>query len=190
MHPQITEIAERIKGLRLSCELTPEEVAETANVTLEEYNAYEAGEVDFPYSFLHRCAEKFGVDVVELLTGEAPHLKGYTIIRDGKGLQMSRREGFQYFHRAPLFKGKIAEPFRVVAPFNEADQLKPVELNQHEGQEFNYILNGKMRFVFENHEEILEPGDSVFYDSGRKHGMIAIEGKPCEFLAVVMKRDN
>jgi mannose-6-phosphate isomerase-like protein (cupin superfamily) len=112
---------------------------------------------------------------------------GYTVIRNGKGLQMSRREGFQYFHRAPLFKEKLAEPFRVVAPFSEDEQLRPIELNAHAGQEFDYVLSGKMRFVFENHEEVLESGDSVFYDSGRKHGMIAIEGKPCEFLAIVMK---
>ncbi|MDR0819093.1 MAG: helix-turn-helix domain-containing protein [Oscillospiraceae bacterium] len=187
MDTKIIDIAERIKGLRDDCGYTVEEMAEAANVTLEEYRKYESGVIDFPYSFLHRCAEKYGVDVVELLTGESPHLLGYAIIRNGKGLQMSRREGFQYFHLAPLFRNKLAEPFRVIAPFKEEDQTKPIELNTHEGQEFDFILSGKMRFVFEKHEEVLEAGDSVFYDSGRSHGMIAIEGKPCEFLAVVIK---
>jgi mannose-6-phosphate isomerase-like protein (cupin superfamily) len=187
MKSKISEIAERIRGMRSSCELSQEQLAEATGVPLEEYVAYEQGEKDFPYSFLHRCAEKFGIDIVELLTGESPHLKGYTVVRDGKGLQMNRREGFGYFHRAAMFKSKISEPFVVVAPFRESDQLKPVEVHQHAGQEFDYVLEGKMRFVFEDHEEILGPGDSVYYDSGRKHGMITIEGKPCKFIAVVIK---
>ncbi|MDR2359704.1 MAG: cupin domain-containing protein [Oscillospiraceae bacterium] len=186
MNTQITEIAERIRGLRQNLEMTVEELAANAKVTAEEYTRYENGEVDFPYSFLHHCAESFGVDVVELLTGESPHLRGYSVVRKGKGLKMSRTDSFQYFHRAPLFRDKLAEPFRVIAPFSEEEQKKPVELNTHEGQEFNYILSGKMRFVFEKHEEILEPGDSVYYDSGREHGMIALDGKPCEFIAIVL----
>ncbi len=86
MNTKISEIAERIKGLRDDCGYTAEQMAEAANVTLVEYQEYEAGAIDFPYSFLHRCATKFGVDVVELLTGESPHLMGYTIIRSGGGL--------------------------------------------------------------------------------------------------------
>ena len=190
MDARIVDIAERIKGLRDDCGYTTEEMAEALNVSESEYREYESGALDFQYSFLHRCAEKFGVDVVELLTGDSPHLTGYNVVRGGKGLQMSRREGFNYFHLAPYFRKKLSEPFRVVAPYKEEDQSKPVELNMHAGQEFIYILNGKVRFVFENHEEILETGDSVYFNSSRKHGMIAIEGKQAEFLAIVVKEDN
>jgi quercetin dioxygenase-like cupin family protein len=35
------------------------------------------------------------------------------------------------------------------------------------------VLSGRLRFTFEGHIEELDPGDSVYYDSGRKHGMIA-----------------
>ena len=57
----------------------------------------------------------------------------------------------------------------------------------HEGQEFDYILSGQLRFVHENHVETLNPGDSVLYDSGKPHGMISIGGNDCVFLAVVIK---
>ncbi|MDR2530392.1 MAG: cupin domain-containing protein [Oscillospiraceae bacterium] len=190
MDTQIIEIARRIKGLRDDCGFSAEEMAESTGVSVEEYREYERGALDFPYSFLHRCASRFGVDVVELLTGESPHLMGYEVTRSGQGLQMSRREGFRYFHLAPLFRKKLAEPFRVIAPYSAEDQGKPVELNSHAGQEINIVLSGKLKFVFERHEEILEPGDSVYYDSGRKHGMIAIGGTDCAFLAFVLKPGN
>ena len=44
-----------------------------------------------------------------------------------------------------------------------------------------------MRFAYEDHVEELEAGDMLMYDSGRGHGMIAIGGEPCVFLAIVMK---
>ncbi|MDR2696896.1 MAG: cupin domain-containing protein [Holophagales bacterium] len=189
MDTRITEIAERIKGLRDDCGYSLDEMAASLSVTADEYSAYESGKVDFPYSFLHRCADKLKVDVVELLTGESPHLMDYSIVRGGRGLQMSRRDSFKYFHLAPMFRKKLSEPFRVIAPYNDEDQVKPIELNTHNGHEFNYILQGKLRFVFETHQEILEAGDCVYYNSGRKHGMIAIDGKPCEFIAVVVKEE-
>ena len=42
----------------------------------------------------------------------------------------------------------------------------------------------------ENHTEVLHEGDSIYYDSGHKHGMVAAGGKECVFLAVVMKSEK
>ena len=47
-----------------------------------------------------------------------------------------------------------------------------------------------MRFAYENHIEELGPGDTLLYDSARAHGMIAIGGEPCVFVAVVMYPDG
>ena len=187
MNPNITEVAFRIRSLREDLEFTPEEMAEATNRSVEEYIAQESGEEDLSFTFLYKCAEKLGVDVIELLTGEDPHLAGYSLIRNGDGLSIKRRAGFEYLHKAPAFKGKLCEPFVVTAPYLEEEQNAPIHLSRHEGQEFDFILSGKLRFAYENHIEELEPGDALLYDSGRGHGMIAIGGEPCIFLAIVMK---
>ena len=142
------------------------------------------------FTFLYKCAEKFGVDVIELLTGENPHLTGYSLTREGAGLSIKRRAGFEYLHKAPHFRHKLAEPFVVTAPYLEEEQDVPVHLSRHEGQELDFIISGQMRFAYEDHEEILNPGDVVMYDSGRGHGMIATGGEPCMFLAIVMKPEG
>jgi len=36
----------------------------------------------------------------------------------------------------------------------------------------------------------MEEGDSVYYDASHKHGMVATNGKPCVFLAVVIRDQN
>ena len=185
--PNIKEVATRIKLLREDCGYTLEDMAEATGRSIEEYAAQESGEQDLSFTFLYKCAKKLDVDVIELLTGESPHLRGYSLVRAGEGLTIKRRESFEYLHKAPHLRGKLAEPFVVTAPYLEDAQDQPIHLSYHKGMELDFIIEGKLKFAFENHEEVVGPGDLLMYDSGRGHGMIAIEGKPCTFLAIVMK---
>lgn len=189
METRIVEIAERIAALRDIMEITPEQMAEATDVSVEEYLSMEKGEADFSFTFLYKCANRFGVDIVELLTGDMPKLSFYTVVRNGEGLPIKRRSGFNYQHMAPLFKNKQAEPFIVTAPYSEDDQNKEIKLSYHKGQEFDYIIEGSLKVAMEDHIEVLNAGDAIYYDSGHGHGMIATGGKPCKFLAVVLK-DN
>ena len=181
------EIASRIRSLREDAELTYEDMARATGRSPEEYAARESGEMDLTFTFVYKCAAKLGVDVVELLTGESPHLKHYSIVRAGEGLPIERREEFHYLHKAPYFKNRIGEPFYVDIPYDEELQTKPIHLSYHAGQEFDYVLKGHLRFAFEDHIEEVGPGDTLYYDSGRGHGMIALGGEPATIIAIVFR---
>lgn len=185
--PDIKEVVNRIRSLREDSGISFDEMAVATGRSVKEYRAQESGEQDLSFTFLYKCAAALGVDVIELLTGEGPHLSGYEVTRSGEGLVIKRRKGFSYLHQAPFFKDKLAEPFIVTAPYIASEQDKPVHLSYHKGQELDYVISGKLRFAFEDHIEELEAGDLVYYDSGRGHGMIAVGGEPCVFLAVVLK---
>ncbi len=187
---QIAKIAERISAMRDLCGFTTEDMAKATDVTVEEYVSFESGEKDFPFTFLYKCAEKFGIDMVELITGENPHLTEFTIVHDGKGLPIKRRAGFEYYHLASHFKNKLSEPFLVKAPYKAEDQNKPVPTSMHEGQEFDYVISGSLKFFHDGHIENLIAGDSVYYNSGKPHGMIATSKGGCTFLAIVMKEEG
>lgn len=188
MEMHIAEIAERIRGLREMLDISTQEMAQVTGVTPEEYKACESGDADFSFTFLLKCAERFGVDLVELLTGTDPKLSFYMVTRRGHGLPIERRKGFEYSHLAYLFKGKMAETFLVTAPFSTEDTAKNIPYSTHDGQEFDFILKGSLKVDFDGHEEILNEGDAVYYDSGHRHGMVAYGGQDCEFLAVVIKK--
>ena len=83
MEPNIKEIVSRVRALREDLGLTMQEMAEATGRSVAEYAAQESGEQDLSFTFLYRCAEKFGVDVVDILTGESPHLTGYSLVRKG-----------------------------------------------------------------------------------------------------------
>jgi transcriptional regulator with XRE-family HTH domain len=177
--------------LREDLEISIEDMATATNKTLEQYRALETGTQDFSFTTLYHAANKLGVDMIELLTGEGPHLSGYSIIRAGEGLAIKRRASFEYRHLAPTFKDKLAEPFLVTAPYVPEEQDQPVHLSRHAGQELDFVLSGQLLFAyqddFELHHERLGAGDALYYDSGRGHGMIATGGEPCTFLAIVFR---
>ena len=187
MELKIAEIAERIRTMRDILEISDEEMAKVCGMTTEEYLEMESGEHDFSFTFLYQCSERFGIELIELLTGDSPKLSFYSIVRKGKGLPIRRREGFTYQHLAPRFIGKFCEPFLVTAPYRGEGQDQPISLSYHEGQEFDIVLKGSLKMAMEEHEEILHEGDAIFYDSGHGHGMIATGGEDCVFLAIVLK---
>ena len=185
--PQIQEVVTRIRSLREDSDISLADMAKATGRSVEEYEAQESGEQDLSFTFLFKCATTLGVDVIELLTGEAPNLTGYELTEKGDGLVIKRRAGFEYLHKAPFFKNKLAEPFVVTAPYLQEEQDEPVHLSYHEGQELDFVISGKLRFAYEDHVEELEAGDLVYYNSGRGHGMIATGGETCAFLAIVLK---
>lgn len=184
---KLAEIAMRIRVMREIMEIPVEDMARATQTTKEEYLAHEEGQRDFSFTFLLHCADAFGIDMVELVTGEPPKLSYYTVVRKGKGLPIKRRKDLNYEHLAFRMKNKLAEPFLVTAPYEEEAQDKPIRLSRHTGQEFDYILEGQLKVQIEDHTEVVGPGDAIYYDSRFGHGMIAVGGAPCTFIAVVVK---
>lgn len=181
---QLGLIALRIKDLRDIAGLTTAQVAEKTGISLAEYEAYETGTRDFSFSHLFNIAEALGVDISDLLTGESPKLHGYVLTRAGQGLKFNRREQYVYHHLAYNFQGKLAEPFIVTVAEDAPDAEK--QAHSHEGQEFDYVLSGKLRIVLGGNDLYLQAGDSIYYNSALPHVMYALEGE-CRFIAVVVK---
>jgi len=186
MNEQIQEIAMRIRSLREDLGISAAEMAKIHGVTEEEYLQQESGRQDFTFTFLYSTAGRLGVDMTDLLTGAGPTLSGYTIVRKGGGLSMQRRSGFSYRNLAHRFRHRTAEPFLVEAPFDQNAAAREIVTRGHSGQEFDYVLEGRLRFRIGTHETVLEAGDSVYYDATLPHGMVA-EDADCTFLAMVIR---
>lgn len=183
---RIKEVAERIKTLREIIGMSEDELAEKTSVSIQDYKKIESGESDFSFSFICLCARALGVDVTDLLEGQSATLSGYELTRAGEGMKIVRRKEFEYNNLASLFKHRIAEPFLVTAPYSEAEQSKEIKLAQHEGQELDIVLSGSLKIRIGNNIEVLNAGDSIYYDSKNPHGMIAVGGKECKFYAIVL----
>ena len=116
MSEQVRQIAMRITDLREISDYTVEQMAALCEVSPEEYARYESGETDIPISFLLKLNEHFGVDMTELLTGEAPRLNLYSVTRAGKGQLINRRDQYIYKNLAYNFIHRKIEPLFVNHP--------------------------------------------------------------------------
>lgn len=181
-YKKVKAIASRMKALREVCDCSVETICNELNIDKETYDSYEEGSIDIPIGFLYCFANHFKVELVALLTGDEPKLRDFSIVRAGKGLKVERRKPYKYTNLAYNFFDKKAEPFFVTVSPNNEELVQ----NNHEGQEINYVLEGKLLVKIEEHEIVLEKGDCLYFHSSKKHGMKALDGKKAKFLAIII----
>ena len=187
---QLMDIAMRIREMREILGFSTQKMAEMTEVSDEAYRLYETGTVDLPFTFLHKCAASFGVEITVLLEGQSAKLSGYTVTRKGKGLVTASEDGITIQDMAPMFRRKLATPYWVTYQYSADLQDKPIHTTTHSGQEFDLVIRGSLKIRIGDHEEILREGDSIFYKSSTPHGMIAVDGQDCVFMAVIMASDT
>ena len=183
MDEQIKRIADRLRGMRDVLGISVEDAAASCATSIAQYEEIESGKVDIPVSILHRMAMRLNLDLTTLLTGEEPHMHSYTLTRKDKGISVERQKAYKYQALAGNYLNRKGDPFIVVV---EPKAESTVSFNTHPGQEFIFLLEGKLKFFIGIREMILEPGDSIYFDSGLPHGMHAIENETAKFLAIIL----
>lgn len=180
----IKSIANRLRGLRDVLELSEQEVADSCHLSVEEYRAMESGNVDISVNVLQTISRRYGISLDVLMFGEEPKMSSYFITRAGAGVSVERRKAYKYEALASGFRDRKADPFIVTVEPSLADA--PMHQNSHEGQEMNYVLEGRLLLSLNGKELTLNVGDSLYFDSSLPHGMKALDGKPVRFLAIIM----
>ncbi len=183
---KIQEMAARIRELREIQNLSVEQMAKKTDVSVDEYLSCEAGKSDLNFAFIYRCAMALSVNVTDIIEGYSPNLKNYSVTRAGFGQKVAQAHGMTYYNLAYAFQNRIAEPLYVRSVYDENAQNQDIELTTHEGQELDIVVEGNLMVQVGEHKEILGPGDSIYFDSDKPHGMIAVNGKDCVFYAIVL----
>jgi len=181
MPTNFAAIGERIRGIRESCDLSAEEMAEELGVDLETYEGWEATGEDVPISAVYHIAMMANVDMNEILTGNAARLSTYHVVRAGEGLVVERLPGYRFQDLAWRYSHKIMQP--LIVTLDPSDE--PAALVTHEGQEFNYVLEGAMIVTFDNREFELHEGDSIYFNPMHRHGQRCSGDVPAKFLTII-----
>ena len=183
---KLMEVAVRIREMREIFGFTIKEMAEKTEVSVTQYMQYENGQLDFPFTFIHKCSLAFGIGITDLLEGKSAHLSSYTVTRKGEGKETAKEEGISIKNLAPMFRKKIAEPYWVRYEYDEELQNKPIHLAKHSGQEFDFVMSGRLKIQIGDNVEYLSEGDSIYYNRSTPHGMIAVDGRECLFVAIIL----
>ncbi len=184
MDEPIKQIGDRLKGLRDVLDIPAEEIAQLCNISIEEYLKMENGDGDISISKLQTISKRYGIALDVLMFGEEPRMSSYFLTRKDQGMSVERRKAYKYQSLASGFRGRNADPFMVlVEPKPEGSVI---EQNSHEGQEFDFVTEGRLELTIKNKTLILNQGDSIYFDSSLPHCMRALDDKAVRFLAVIL----
>ena len=177
------EIAPRLRGLREALELSLEDMASDLGVSAEAVRSYESGEGEIPVSYLFQVAQQYAIDLTVLISGDEAHLHNYSVVRSGRGMSVERRKDYDYKSLAYRFTGRRMEPFLVsVPPKAERDMT----FHEHAGQEFVYMLEGRLEIRLGTNTEVLEAGDSLYFSSRTPHALRSLSEGMARCIDVII----
>ena len=184
MDEAIKQIGERLKGLREVLNIPAEEIAELCEISLDHYLKIESGEADPSVYRLSKISKRYGIDLDVLLFGEEPRMKGYYVTRKGQGPEIDRNNQYKYQSLAVGFKDRKVNPFMVQVDPLPGDK-KPNK-NGHDGQEYDYVIEGQLEVTIEEKVMVLNPGDSIYFDSRKSHCFRSLNNEPAKFLCIII----
>ena len=168
-------VRRRLRERRLELGLTLEAVAARAAIDVSTLSRLESGKRRLALDHLPALADALGVSADELLRPprvEDPRVHAHPRKVDGLTLWPLTRQG----PAAGLHAYKILISARRRVP--------PPELPVHEGQDWIYVLSGRMRLMLGEEDLTIEPGEAVEFSTLRPHWFGAIDG-PVEVVAIL-----
>jgi transcriptional regulator with XRE-family HTH domain len=185
------KIGQRVKDLRQKQNFTLQDIAAKTGLAKSLLSEVESGEVVPHVSTLLKLAKVLNVGMASFFE-DAEVSERISVTRRGERVRIKRRphhhEGevdYIYESLETRKPGKHMEPFLV--------EFMPMETTEmvftsHEGEEFHYVLEGKLEFRTDDRVEVLEPGDAIYFESDQNHSFRSLIKKPSKAIVVVWSK--
>ncbi|MET9489486.1 XRE family transcriptional regulator [Nocardia sp. NPDC006630] len=170
-------VGPRLRDLRRQRETTLAELSKTTGISVSTLSRLESGVRRPTLELLLPLAKAHGVTLDELVgappTGD-PRIHLRPVSRGGMTMvPLTRRAGG-------------IQAFKLVIPANSRNEPDP---RTHEGYEWLYVLNGRLRVVLGEHDFVMNPGEAAEFDTREPHWFgPADEGESVEFLSLFGKQ--
>jgi transcriptional regulator with XRE-family HTH domain len=184
-------IGGKIKDLRERSFFTLHDVAAKTGISRSVLADIESDEIMPPVATLLKLAKALNVGMAYFFKDEVP-AEQVSVTRAGERLSVKRRphhrEGevdYIYESLEARMPGKHMEPLLV--------EFVPMETTEmvftcHEGEEFLFLLDGKLEFRTNDRVEILSAGDALYFDSGLNHSFRSLTDAPARAVVVVWNK--
>lgn len=164
------DIGERIKTLRLSQMRTIQEIAEASELSKSMISKIENNKTVPSVAALIKIARSLGTNISAILEQEGWVNAIITSKLKAQESLTKTDKGYSIYPYASEYHEKKMQPFLFVA---KKDEVVPHELS-HEGEEFIYVVSGQMKMQVGDVEYMLNTGDSLYFNSILRHGIMPI----------------
>jgi DNA-binding XRE family transcriptional regulator len=169
----LATVGPRLRTLRQQRDTTLTDLAAETGISVSTLSRLESGDRRPTLELLLPLAQAYGVTLDELVdappTGD-PRIHLRPVTRHGMTmLPLTRRAGG-------------IQAYKLVLPgARKAQQPDP---QSHEGYEWLYVLDGRLRLVLGEHDVVLSPGEAAEFDTRVPHWFGAADAEPVEFLSL------
>lgn len=172
---ELHAVAPRLRALRRGASLTLEAAARAAALSPAHLSRLETGQRQPSLPMLLTLARVYGTTVSELLGEAVPERDAVVRAAD---MEAAPAGGWTYWQAGSAGRGMQA--LRVHVPYGSQGDIVRV----HPGEEWLYVLKGRLRLRLGDTAHVLEPGDSAHFDSMTPHRIAAAERDGAELLFV------
>ncbi|TWP38203.1 helix-turn-helix domain-containing protein [Leekyejoonella antrihumi] len=170
-------VGPRLRALRQQRETTLTDLSTTTGISVSTLSRLESGTRRPTLELLFPLAQAYGVTLDELVdappTGDPRiHLRP-TTVHGMTTVPLTRRSGG-------------IQAYKIVIPAGR-ERRKP-DPQTHEGYEWLYVLDGRLRVVLAEHDLVLAPGEAAEFDTRVPHWFGAADAEPVEFLSLFGKQ--
>ncbi|MBH0777245.1 helix-turn-helix domain-containing protein [Nocardia bovistercoris] len=170
-------VGPRLRALRKQREITLADLSARTGISVSTLSRLESGERKPTLELLFPLARAHGVTLDELVdappTGD-PRIHLRPVTHNGMTMvPLTRRVGG-------------IQAYKIVIAANSARRIPDPQT--HEGYEWLYVLNGRLRMILGDHDLILTPGEAAEFDTRQPHWFGAADPDPVEFLSLFGKQ--
>jgi transcriptional regulator with XRE-family HTH domain len=179
------EIGQQVRELRHDMDLTVAELSSSAGLSPGMLSKIENGTVSPSLATLQTLAQALNVPVGHLFR-DTQNQPNCSFVKSGTGARINRR-GTKAGHLYNLLVGHSYSPDAGTGPYliTLGEDAAPHTSFRHHGNEFIYMLSGRLRYRHGDRHYTLEPGDALFFDASVRHGPEEIEESPVKYLSVL-----
>lgn len=176
MHDELSRalasVGPRLRALRRRRDITLADLSATTGISISTLSRLESGERRPTLELLLPLAKAYAVTLDELvdapLTGD-PRVHMRPVVRNGMTLiPLTRRAGG-------------IQAYKMIIPARPGGEPDP---RVHEGYEWLYILNGRLRLVLGDNDIVLSPGEAAEFDTRVPHWFDCASPEDAEVLAL------
>ncbi|PSM39681.1 XRE family transcriptional regulator [Streptomyces dioscori] len=171
-HPTV---APQLRALRRRATLTLESAAAAAGLSPAHLSRLETGQRQPSLPMLLALARIYGTTVSDLL-GET--VTERDAVMRSADMEPTKAGGWTYWQAGAAGRGM--QSLRVHVPYGAQGDIVRV----HPGEEWLYVLQGRLRLRLGDTAHVLEPGDSAHFDSLTPHRIAAADQDGAELLFV------
>jgi len=186
------KLGEKIRELRLKRSRTLREVGETTGLSIPLLSQVENNAVSPPVATLLRIAKALGVGISYFFREEESRERAVVVRKHERkktfrSIQAHHGDsGYKYEALAYTKNSKHMEPFWVEF---EPKKKEATSYLRHRGEEFIFLFRGRLAFHYDQQEIILDPGDSLYFESDVPHGFRALRGRKAQAIVVVFPEE-